>query len=161
VKKRSIFQLTYNMTPPKFGTPGKYVRVTRQGQRRKERMAEPKNVVELEDVTTSEIESLSPTRVEEETSTKTQGEVGKSSKIKMAVQTLTPKTPAKPEEMKGQQQGHNEEEVLVEDITNQPKYEGEEDDTTEIMAEGQPVVGRKERRRTSHKSHFPTSQTQW
>jgi hypothetical protein len=31
-----------------------------------------------------------------------------------------PETPAKPEEMKGQRQGHDEEEVLVEDITNQP-----------------------------------------
>jgi hypothetical protein len=30
-----------------------------------------------------------------------------------------PETPAKPEEMKGQQQGHDEEEVLVEEITNQ------------------------------------------
>jgi hypothetical protein len=70
------------MTPPKFGTPGKYVRVTRQGQRRKERMVEPENVIELEDVTTSETESLIPMRVEEETSTTTQGEVGQSSKIK-------------------------------------------------------------------------------
>jgi hypothetical protein len=30
------------MTPPKFGAPGQYVRVTRQGQRRKERMRQPK-----------------------------------------------------------------------------------------------------------------------
>jgi predicted HTH transcriptional regulator len=66
------------MTPPKFGTPGQYVRVTRQGQRRKERMREPENIVELEDVTTSETESIILTWVEEETSTTTQGEVGKS-----------------------------------------------------------------------------------
>jgi hypothetical protein len=67
------------MTPPKFGAPGQYVRVTRQGQRRKERMREPENVVELEDVTTSETESINLTWVEEETSTMTQGEVGQSS----------------------------------------------------------------------------------
>jgi hypothetical protein len=57
------------MTPPKFGAPGQYVRVTRQGQRCKERMRQPENVVELEDVTTSDTESINPTQVEEETST--------------------------------------------------------------------------------------------
>jgi hypothetical protein len=36
---------------------------------------------------------------------------------------------AKHAEMKGQQQGHDEEEVLVEEITNQPNFEGEEYDT--------------------------------
>jgi hypothetical protein len=40
-------------------------------------MVKPENVIEMEDVTTSEIESLSPTRVKEETSIATQGEVGK------------------------------------------------------------------------------------
>jgi hypothetical protein len=45
----------------------------------KERMVHPENIVELEDVTTSETESLSPTRVEDETFTTTQGEVGQSS----------------------------------------------------------------------------------
>jgi hypothetical protein len=55
------------MTPPKFGTPWKYVWVNRQGQRKKERMADFENVIELEDVTNSETESLSPMRVEEET----------------------------------------------------------------------------------------------
>jgi len=43
-----------NMTPPKVGTPGKYIRATWQGQRIKERMAKLENVVKLEDVTTSE-----------------------------------------------------------------------------------------------------------
>jgi hypothetical protein len=57
------------MTPPKFNAPGQYVWVTRQGQRRKERMSQPKNMVELEDVTTSDTESINPTWVEEETST--------------------------------------------------------------------------------------------
>jgi hypothetical protein len=42
------------MTPPKFGAPGQYVRVTRKGQRCKERMRQPENVVEMEDVTTSD-----------------------------------------------------------------------------------------------------------
>jgi hypothetical protein len=58
VKKRESVQTGYNMTPPKFGALGKYVRVTRQGQRRKERMVEPENIIELKDVMTSEIESL-------------------------------------------------------------------------------------------------------
>jgi hypothetical protein len=48
----------------------------------------------------------------------------------METQTLTQKHLTKPEEMKGQQQGHDEEEVLVEDITNQSETEGEEYDTT-------------------------------
>jgi hypothetical protein len=52
-----------------------------------------------------------------------------------------PKTLVEPKEMKVQQQGHNKEEVLVKDITNQPKYEGEEYDTIEKMVEGQHVVG--------------------
>jgi hypothetical protein len=64
------------MTPRKFGTLGQYIWVTRQGQWRKERMVEPHNVIELEDVTNSETESLSPTRVEEETSKVAPGEVG-------------------------------------------------------------------------------------
>jgi hypothetical protein len=132
------------MTPPKFGAPGKYVRVTRQGQRRKERMVEPENIIELEDVTTSETESLSPTRVEEETSTMTQGEVGKSSRTRNGITNPNPETPAKPDEMKGQQQGHDEEEVLVEDITNQPESKGEEDDTE--TTEAGPSIHREEKK---------------
>ena len=62
-----------NMTPPKFGAPGKYFRVTRHDQRRKEWLVEPENVVELEDVTTLETKSLNLTRVEEETSIVMQG----------------------------------------------------------------------------------------
>jgi hypothetical protein len=64
------------MTPPKFGALGKYVRVTLQSQRRKERLVEPENFVEMEDVTTSEIDSLSPMRLDEETSMVSQGEMG-------------------------------------------------------------------------------------
>jgi hypothetical protein len=41
------------MTPPKFFSPGQYVQVNRQGQRGKERIVDPENVVELKDVTTS------------------------------------------------------------------------------------------------------------
>jgi len=53
---------------------------------------EPKNVIELEDVTNLEIDSLIPMRVEEETLTIAQGEVGKSSENKKKViQTLIPK----------------------------------------------------------------------
>jgi hypothetical protein len=63
------------MTPPKFNTPGQYVMVTRQGQRHKEIMRQPKNIVVLEDVTTSDTESISLSRVEEETSTTLQGEI--------------------------------------------------------------------------------------
>jgi hypothetical protein len=59
----------------------------------------------------------------------TQGEVGQSSGTRNGITNPNPETPAKPDEMKGQQQGRDEEEVLVEDITNQPKSEGEEDDT--------------------------------
>jgi hypothetical protein len=67
------------MTPPNFGAPWQYVWVTRHGQSRKEKMVEPENIIELEYVTTLETKSLIPKRVEEETSTVTQGEVGKSS----------------------------------------------------------------------------------
>jgi hypothetical protein len=143
-----------NMTPPKFGTPWKYVRVTQQGQRRKERLEEPENVVELEDVTTSETESLSPTRVEEETSIVAQGEMGQSSTNPNETQNPNPETHAKPEEMKGQQQGHDEEEVLVKDITNQPKIEGEED-TTETMVEGQPGFRLEKKGAGRHRNHTP------
>jgi hypothetical protein len=42
------------MAPPKIGAVSIFVVVTRQSSRKKERMEEPKNFVELEDVTTSE-----------------------------------------------------------------------------------------------------------
>jgi hypothetical protein len=90
------------MTPPKFGAPGQYVRVTRQGQRCKERMRQPENVVELEDVTTSDTESINLTWVEEETSTMPQGEVGQSSGTRNGILNPNPETPAKPDEMMGQ-----------------------------------------------------------
>jgi hypothetical protein len=93
-------------------------------------MAKPKNVVELEDFTTSETKSLILTRVDEETLTVAQGETGQSFANPIDNTNPNPETPTKPEELKGQQQAHNEEEVLVEDITNQPETEGEEDDMT-------------------------------
>jgi hypothetical protein len=37
------------MTPSKFGVLGQFIQITQQGQRRKERMKQHKNVVELED----------------------------------------------------------------------------------------------------------------
>jgi hypothetical protein len=66
------------MTPPKFGAPGQYVKVTRQGQRCKQRMREPEKMDEIEDVTMSDIESINPTWVEKETLIAPQWEVGKS-----------------------------------------------------------------------------------
>jgi hypothetical protein len=45
--------------------------------------------------------------------------------------------------MKGQQKGHDKEEVLVEDIRNQLETEGEEEDMTKTMAEGHPAVNQK------------------
>jgi predicted HTH transcriptional regulator len=121
-KKRESVQITYNMTPPKFSAPWKYVQVTLHGQRSKERMVELENVIKLKDVTTSEMYSLISKRVEEETLTTTQGEVRKSSRTRNGITNPIPETPTKPDEMKG---GHDEEEVLVEDITNQPKSKGE------------------------------------
>jgi hypothetical protein len=58
------------MVPPKIGTPSQFVRVTQQSGRKKERMEEPDNFVELEDMKTSETESISPTRIKEELSIK-------------------------------------------------------------------------------------------
>jgi hypothetical protein len=54
------------MIPLKVGTPGRYVRVTQQFGRTKERIIELQNVVELEDVTTLVTDSINPTMVEEE-----------------------------------------------------------------------------------------------
>jgi hypothetical protein len=42
-------------------------------------MQQPENIVELEDVTTSDPESISPMQVEEELPTTQQGEIGQSS----------------------------------------------------------------------------------
>jgi hypothetical protein len=53
VRNKAIDHSTHNMTPSKVGTPKRYVRVTRRVRRRKKIMAEPEDVVELEDVTTS------------------------------------------------------------------------------------------------------------
>jgi hypothetical protein len=78
MKKQVSVRLRENMTPPKFDTPGQYLWVTQQSQRNKERMRHPKNIINLEDVTTSDIESINPTQVEEKTSTTKQGEIGKS-----------------------------------------------------------------------------------
>jgi hypothetical protein len=129
------------MTPPKFGSLGQYVQVTQQGQMRKERMRDPKNIIEIKDITTFETESIILTRVEEETSTMAQGEVGQSFGTRDDILNPNPETPTKPDEMKGQQQGHDEEEVLVEEITNQADSEGEEDDIE--TAEVGPFVVRK------------------
>jgi hypothetical protein len=58
-----------------------------------------------------------------------QGEVGQSSGTSNGITNTNPETPDKPDEMKGQKQGHDEEEVLVKEITNQSDSEGEADDT--------------------------------
>jgi hypothetical protein len=54
------------MEPPKVGGPRQFARVTRKTRKKKERITKPTNIVEVEDATTPENESLSPTRVEEE-----------------------------------------------------------------------------------------------
>jgi hypothetical protein len=45
--------------------------------------------------------------------------------------------------MKGQQKGQDEEEVLVEDITKQPKTKWEEYEPTKTVVEGQHAIGQK------------------
>jgi hypothetical protein len=91
-------------------------------------MTEPENVVDIEDVTTSYTDSISPTWVEEETSTACQGKVGKSFGTQNGILNPHPETPSKPDEMTGQKQGHDNEEVLVEDITNRSNSKREEED---------------------------------
>jgi hypothetical protein len=80
VRKIAIDHSTYNMTPPKVGTPGKDIRVTQQVERRKERMTEPENFVELEDVTTSTKKSIIPTNIEEGNIDDCTSQMGQSSK---------------------------------------------------------------------------------
>jgi hypothetical protein len=64
-------------------------------------------------------------RVEEETSTMKQGEVGQRYGNQNGITNPNPETPAKPYGMKGQQHGHDEEEVLVKEFAKQPKNKGE------------------------------------
>jgi hypothetical protein len=45
--------------------------------------------------------------------------------------------------MKGQQQGHDVKEVLVEDIKNQLDSEEDEEDTPKTVVEGHPTIGQK------------------
>jgi hypothetical protein len=52
------------MAPPKVSAPRRFVRMNRQSGRKKETMEEPKKIVDLDDVTTSETESIIPTRIE-------------------------------------------------------------------------------------------------
>jgi hypothetical protein len=59
-------------------------------------MVDPNNVVELEDVTTLAIESLILRRVEEETLTATQGEMGQISANPNGSINPNPKTSTKP-----------------------------------------------------------------
>jgi hypothetical protein len=66
-------------------------------------MREYKNIFDLTYVTTYEIDSIIPTWVEEETSTTTQGEVGQSFEIQDDIPNPNIETPAKNDEMKGQQ----------------------------------------------------------
>jgi hypothetical protein len=91
------------MEPPKFCAPRKYIRVTRQGQRIKERMVEPKTVADMEDVKTLETNSLRPMRVEEETTIMAQGEIGKRSENKNGNTNPDVEKHAKPEGRKEQQ----------------------------------------------------------
>jgi hypothetical protein len=84
-------------------------------------------VVELDDVTTSNTESISPTWFEEKTSTAPQGEVGNSFGTPNGIPNPNHEMPAKPDETTGQRQGHEREEVLIKDITKRPYSEREED----------------------------------
>jgi len=74
----------------------------------------------------------------------TQGKVGQSFGTQNDIPNPNPETPTKPDEMNGQQQSHDEEKALVEDITNQPDFEGEEDDAETI--EAWPVILGKKRK---------------
>jgi hypothetical protein len=56
-------------------------------------MQQPENVVKLEDVTTLDPESISPTWVEEETSTTHQGEIGQSFGALNDISNPNPETP--------------------------------------------------------------------
>jgi hypothetical protein len=86
------------MAPLKVGTPSQFVRVTRQSGRKKERMEEPENFVELEDVTTSETESRSPTMIYEELSTTKQVQAGQSIEKLNGSANPSSENPAKMEE---------------------------------------------------------------
>jgi hypothetical protein len=68
------------MAPLKVGTSNQFVRVTQHSGRKKERMEEPDNFVEIEDVMASETESINPTMIEEEISTIEQVQVVQSMK---------------------------------------------------------------------------------
>jgi uncharacterized membrane protein len=72
------------MAPHKVGGPGRLARVTKQTRMKKERIEESKNIVEVEDVTMPKPESINPTKVEEEKSTKEQMEVDKSARSKIS-----------------------------------------------------------------------------
>jgi hypothetical protein len=129
------------MIPLKAGAPGLYVRVTQHFRRRKERMIESKGVIDLEDVTNSTTESISPTKVEDKTLTVSQVEMGQRSENPNGSANPNPEKPVEPERMKGQQQRHDAKEVLVEDTTSQPYTKGEEEEMTETMEEGHPAIG--------------------
>jgi hypothetical protein len=108
--------------------------------------ATTKNIVELEDVTTSDPESVSPTQVEEELPTTQQGEIGKSSGAGNGASNPNPEAPAKPDDTVGPRQSQAQDEVLVEDITDRPESGREEEDTDATEA-GTSVAGKK--RKTS------------
>jgi hypothetical protein len=106
-------------------------------------MVETEKVVELEYFTTSVTKSFNLIMVEEETAKYAQGKMGQSSANSNDSTNPNPETLAKPKEMKGQQQGHDVEEVLVEDIKNQSDSKGDEEYTTETVVKGHPIIGQK------------------
>jgi hypothetical protein len=105
------------MAPPKVGAPDRFVRVTRQSGRKKERMEEPESFLELEDVTTSETKYISPTRIEEEISTIEQVQVGQSMENPNKNTNPSSEHPTEMEEKEKHKQKVITEEVLVEYIT--------------------------------------------
>jgi hypothetical protein len=129
------------MAPPNLGSSGQYIRVTRQGQRRKETI-QPMTIVKLEDVTTSELKSSIPTRVEEELPTLQQGEVQKSSGDGNGVSNPNPEEITRPTDTEEPRPSQSREEVLVEDITDRPDSPRDEENA-EVTKVGTSTMGKK------------------
>jgi hypothetical protein len=147
------------VTPPKFDVPGQFVWITRQGQRHKERMQHLENVVELEDVTTYDPESIILMQVKEEIPTMQQGEIGKIFGAHNGVSNPNPETPTKLDETMEPRQSHEQEEVLVEDIIDRPEFDREEEDAdaTEVDTF---AAGQKKRHQTPWRFNSLISQMQ-
>jgi hypothetical protein len=105
-------------------------------------MQQSEQVVELEDVTTSNPESISSTQVEEEIHIAQQGEIGQSYGARNKISNPNLEMPAKLDEIMGPGQAQEHKKVLVEDITDQPDFTGEEEGI-EVAEAGTSVAGQK------------------